>query len=117
MNERQTPFGTIESAHEFITLLGEQIEEALSEARLELSACTERASERRVEAWQLIVYTLTRLSSHVAKSRMLLNDLRTLRNLLHRTGAADRPAAADVEHRPAALGHGLAPPFNARAEG
>jgi hypothetical protein len=88
------PFSTIESAHEFLGILGEQIDEALAEARLELSACTE-AQGRRIEAWQLAVYTMTKLSTHVTTSRRLMNDLRTLRNLLHRHTAALSTTAAE----------------------
>jgi hypothetical protein len=83
------PFNTIESAHEFLSLLGDQIDEALAEARLELADCPTGQPGRRVEAWQLVVYTITKVSFHIATSRRLVNDLRTLRNLLHRTGPVE----------------------------
>ena len=102
MATTEGPFATIESAHEFLALLGEQIDEALTEARLELSACGEARYQRRAEAWQLVIFTTTKLLSHVDSSRRLMNDLRTLRNLLHRTvaSAAGEPADA-VQPTPA----------------
>jgi hypothetical protein len=77
-------FSTIESAQEFLALLSETIDEALDDVRQELSACTDRPPRRQTEAWQLVFYTTTRLATHVAASRRLLNDLRTLRNLMRR---------------------------------
>ena len=86
MTASEGPFSTIESAHEFLSLLAEQIDEALAEARLELADCPAGQPGRRTEAWQLVIYTMTKVSFHVTTSRRLMNDLRTLRNLLHRTG-------------------------------
>jgi hypothetical protein len=84
MIDRDAPFSTIESAHEFLALLGESIEEALNEVREELDACATRQQQRRLDAWQVVFYTTSKLATHVATSRRLLNDLRTLRNLMHR---------------------------------
>ena len=78
------PFDTIESAQEFLALLGEQVDRALDEVRGELVSITDGREERRRDAWQLVMYKVTKLSAHIAASRRLLNDLRTLRNLLHR---------------------------------
>ncbi len=87
------PFHSIESAHEFLALLGETIDDALAEVQQELTACTMRQQTRQVDAWRVVLFTTTKLSTHVAASRRLLNDLRTLRNLLHRHPAPDeRPA-------------------------
>lgn len=89
------PFHSIESAHEFLALLGETIDDALVEVQQELTACTMRRQTRQVDAWRLVLYTTTKLGTQVAASRRLLNDLRTLRNLLHRQPAPDeRPATA-----------------------
>jgi hypothetical protein len=84
MIDSDASFSTIESAHEFLSLLGETIDQARKEVALEVSACAVRQQERQLEAWQLVLYTTTKLASNVAASRRLLNDLRTLRNLLHR---------------------------------
>ena len=84
MTRTEVPFHSIESAHEFLALLGETIDEALDEVQQELTACTMRQQQRQVDAWRLVLFTTTKLGTHVAASRRLLNDLRTLRNLLHR---------------------------------
>jgi hypothetical protein len=85
MASNDRPFHTIESAQEFLWLLAEAINEALQEAREERAACHAGSLERRGEAWELVLYSLTKLSAHMTSGRRLLNDLRTLRNLLHRT--------------------------------
>jgi hypothetical protein len=92
MIHSDAPFSTIESAHEFLALLGETIDEALNEVREELAACTGGQQQRRTDAWRVVLYTTTKLGSHVATSRRLLNDLRTLRNLMHRN--SEGPAAS-----------------------
>ena len=90
MSRDDRPFSTIESAQEFLVLLADAIDEALEAARAEQRACGADHLERRAEAWQLVAYTLTRLSSHVTSSRRLMNDLRTLRNLLEGTSTIGR---------------------------
>ena len=95
MAHSDAPFSTIENAHEFLGFLGEAIDEAIVEVRQELSGCTDFQEERQRDAWRVVLHTTTKLSSHVAASRRLLNDLRTLRNLLDRTAdEASAPAAA-----------------------
>jgi hypothetical protein len=93
MSSDDRPFNTIESAQQFLALLAEAVDEALEEARAERQACRDNNLERRAEAWQLVAYTLTRLSSNVTSSRRLMNDLRTLRNLLERRSAIGQPAS------------------------
>jgi hypothetical protein len=82
----QHPFESIESAHEFVELLAESIQEALAEVREHLNiakaAPKSIQADRRVEALTLTVYKMENLASHTTKSRRLLNDLRTLRRLL-----------------------------------
>jgi hypothetical protein len=80
---RESPFGSIESAYEFMSLL----REALDEAYGEILADTETAqriagAERRVQALRLVDLKLNGLRQHVLASLVLLNDLRTLRRLL-----------------------------------
>ncbi len=90
------PFTTIESAQEFFRLLEEAVDEAIHEAGRELAACSTRREQRRVEAWQLVLYKTTGLASQIANSRRLLNDLRTLRNLLQRTHAGEMTVELQV---------------------
>jgi hypothetical protein len=84
------PFESIESAHEFVSLLEESIEEAAAEVREHLQQAralaesvvhTENA-ERQARALNLALYKLTQLSTQMHKSRRALNDLRTIRRLL-----------------------------------
>lgn len=83
MAHNDAPFSTIENAHEFLGCLGEAIERAIGEVRAELADCEGSPEGRRADAWRVVLHTTTRLASHVGTSRRLLNDLRTLRNLLH----------------------------------
>lgn len=86
MTEHDRPFTTIESAHEYLSVLSEQISEVMNDVRREIATSADRQQERRAEAWQTVLYTLTKLQFNTASSRRLVNDLRTLRNLLSRTG-------------------------------
>ena len=76
------PFESIESAHEFIALL----ETSLGEAKLDVASLLDDAQEendpRRVEALRLALFKMEQLSSHMQKSRRILNDLRSIRILL-----------------------------------
>jgi hypothetical protein len=90
MAHSDAPFSTIENAHEFLGFLGEAIDDAIAEVQQELAASAGH-QQRQVDAWRVVLHTTTKLSGHVSASRRLLNDLRTLRNLLNRT--ADETAA------------------------
>ena len=95
MAHSDAPFSTIENAHEFLGFLGDAIDEAIVEVKKELSGHTALQHERQLDAWRVVLHTTTKLSSHVATSRRLLNDLRTLRNLLNRTSdEVSAPASA-----------------------
>src|SRR5271157_5055 len=78
----QTPFDSIEDAHDFMTLLAQTV----FETKLDLEADSQKESAasfpRRAEALKLTLYTLNKLEFHMNRSRRVLNDLRTLRRLL-----------------------------------
>src|SRR5271165_4859976 len=78
----ETPFDSIEDAHDFMTLLAQTV----FETKLDLEADIQRESAsnfpRRAEALKLTLYTLNKLEFHMNRSRRVLNDLRTLRRLL-----------------------------------
>jgi hypothetical protein len=78
----ETPFDSIESAQEYLTLLSEVIAETRLEVEADFALLADAAETRRRDAMQLVGYKLERLESHVAVSRRLLNDLRLLRRLL-----------------------------------
>src|SRR5271165_6785221 len=78
----ESPFDSIEDAHDFLTLLAQTI----FETKLDIEADVQRESSsnypRRAEALKLTLYTLSRLEFHMSRSQRILNDLRTLRRLL-----------------------------------
>lgn len=87
----ETPFENIEGAQEYTTLLLEAAQEARREVEVEIARVTDPQLARRKEALQLVSYKLDMLSSHVATSRQILNDLRMLRRLLLNERKTSRP--------------------------
>lgn len=83
--EPETPFDSIEGAHEYLRLLAEAVEDTRKDITAELGAL--RSDSRRADALRLVAYKLERLAEHSRSSRRILNDLRTLRRLLQ----AERP--------------------------
>lgn len=90
-SERGGPFDTLESAHEFMSLLHEAVEEAQGSVLDETARAKAIGAERRLDALRLVDYKLNGLRQNVLASLLLLNDLRTLQRLLlgGRSGAAD----------------------------
>jgi len=78
----ETPFDNIESALEYVNHLLEATREAQDQIESEILRAANLQLARRKQALQLVNYKLDKLSSHVAASRRILNDLRTLRRLL-----------------------------------
>ena len=78
----ETPFDNIESALEYVNHLLEATREAQDQIESEILRAANPQLARRKQALQLVNYKLDKLSSHVAASRRILNDLRTLRRLL-----------------------------------
>jgi hypothetical protein len=77
----ETPFDSIEGSHEYVAMLTE----ALGDARREIEeavAADPGDLPRRKQALLLIAYKLAKLDTHLRASRIILNDLRTLRRLL-----------------------------------
>ena len=59
------------------------VQESQQAIETDLRAQASSVSPRRIEALKLIVYNLEKLSVHMNRSHRILNDLRTLRRLLH----------------------------------
>ncbi|MGO9345755.1 MAG: hypothetical protein ACLPZJ_05105 [Terriglobales bacterium] len=78
----QTPFDTVENAHEYVRLLVEAIAEAKNEIAADLGAAVAAKSERRIQALRIVQFKLDNLERHLKTSSRLLNDLRSLRRLL-----------------------------------
>jgi len=78
----ETPFDSVESAHQFVELLLEAIHEAQQEVAEDLAQAQNNGVQRRVQALLLVTHKLERLEFHISRSRRLLNDLKMLRRLL-----------------------------------
>jgi len=90
-------FESLESAHGFVTLLAETVDEAKRE--LEADVQRESAPSRRLDALRIAQYNLIKLEVHVAQTSRLLNDLRTLRRLLFEERRVSGFAATSVSPR------------------
>jgi len=103
----QTPFDSVENAHQYVRLLVEAIAEAKTEIAADLDATKLDATEldaaappqpeRRVEALRLVQFKLDKLEQHLQSSSRLLNDLRTLRRLLFDERPEPAPAGQDPD--------------------
>ena len=77
-----SPFASLESAQEYIGLLGTVVDDTLNEIQQEIDFAAKEHADRRKEALFLVNYKLTRLRREVTATGRLVNDLRTLRRLL-----------------------------------
>lgn len=94
-------FESIENALEFIVLL----ESVIADANCELESRREQAkSSRYINGLNLALYKIHQLSSHVQKSRRILNDLTLIRSVLTGDGLGRAEAAAQ-ENEPEAPNH------------
>ena len=85
MNAFETPFESIESAHEFLKLLVETVNDAKRDVELDLQSEANDKLSRRVEGivpTATIEMLLEKLEHHVKASGRLLNDLRMLQRVL-----------------------------------
>ena len=82
--EPTKPFDSIESAHEFVALSEESIQEAANDIRDHLRQAEAAHAERRVDTLNLALYKLTQLAAQMHKNRRALNDLRSM-PAFHRT--------------------------------
>ncbi len=78
----ENPFDSIESAHDFVTLLAGTIGDAKRDLEADIDREGSQDTSRRLEALRLALYKLDKLETHMHRSRRVLNDLRTLRRLL-----------------------------------
>ena len=89
-----SPFESIESAHDFISLFSDSVAEAKREIETDMQRELTANAPRRLVALQLAAYNLEKLELHLNKSRRILNDLRSLRRLLFEERAATHPPAS-----------------------
>jgi len=94
-DDPSSPFDSLESAHEYLSLMREALEEAYAAIQQDTAeAQLTQGAERRLEALRLVDYKLNQLRKHLLASLVLTNDLRTLRRLLlaERDTAVEKPA-------------------------
>jgi len=72
------PFSSLESAHEYVGLLGQQVRDVRSSILEDMTI----AEGRRLDALRIVDLKLTQLDQHLTASARALNDLRALRRLL-----------------------------------
>ena len=77
-----TPFDTIESAQDFMSVLAETVLDVMKELNREHQRALRENEERRARAIELAMFKLKMLNCYVHKSRRTLNDLRMLRRLI-----------------------------------
>ena len=77
----KNPFDNIESAHMYVRLLREQVEEVEATVTQDIAAVSPGDS-RHLDALRLVVFKLGELNKSLGASSRTLNDLRSLRRLL-----------------------------------
>jgi hypothetical protein len=78
----ETPFDNIESSHEYVAMLADAVETAITEIEADIALAGADSADRRLQALQLVLFNMNKLRNHMTSSRRILNDLRTLRRLL-----------------------------------
>ena len=82
------PFSSLESAHEYVTLLDQQVRDVRASIVEDIAS----ADGRRLDALRIVDLKLAQLDQHLVASGRALNDLRVLRRLL--LGERETAAAA-----------------------
>jgi hypothetical protein len=96
--EPGSPFESIESAHDFVTLLSEAVNQTKQDIDAEIEK-HKSTPARRLDALRIASYNLEKLETYMRRSGRILNDLRSLRRLLfqERSGTAVRAPAAKTQ--------------------
>jgi len=81
-DEIEQPFGSIESAYEYMNILAETALEAMNDLKHDRDLAIREGQLRRAQAIDLAMFKLKTLGCYVHKSRRTLNDLRILRRLI-----------------------------------
>ncbi len=76
------PFDSIESAHDFMTILAETVLDAMKDLHRDHQIALRDGETRRAQAIELAIFKAKSLNCYVHKSRRTLNDLRTIRRLI-----------------------------------
>lgn len=84
----EIPFDSIENAQQYIRLLTEAVAEAKRDIDNEINLATQRTVDSRVRALRVVDYNLEKLQRYLSASGRTLNDLRSLRRLIHEERSA-----------------------------
>ena len=96
-------FESIESAHEYVGLLCEALDDAQRAIEQEIAHPGAATGRRHLDALRIVDYKLKTLREHFVASRRLLTDLRTLRRHLlneRTTDPAPPETASTVSDEP-----------------
>jgi len=97
----QNPFENIESAHLYVRLLVQQVQEVEATVAAE-TASLPTDDQRRIDAFRLVAFKLRELNKQLSASSRTLNDLRALRRLLlseRGDGRGEETAFVEAEDR------------------
>ena len=79
----EVPFDSVESAHEFVTILAQVVVETKRDIDVDIQLeISSSKFPRRLKALQIVENKMRALESHLEKIRRIFNDLRSLRRLL-----------------------------------
>lgn len=81
-DDSANPFHSLESAHEYLSLLLQALEDARHAIDENLGEAAAAHANRRIEALRVILHQLSLLDQHLRRSSRIINDLRTLRRML-----------------------------------
>lgn len=96
-HESGKPFDSLESAHDFLRLLTEEIMQARRDVESDIEREADGPATRRRDALRVAAYNLKLAQQHLTKTTRIFNDLRSLRRLLFE----ERAAAASMPQKPA----------------
>ena len=75
-------FQSLESAHDFVTLLAETVIEAKRDVEADLQKESSATFSRRLDVLRITLYSLEKLELHITRSCRILDDLRYEQELL-----------------------------------
>jgi len=75
-------FDSIESAQEFMKVLAYTTLDSMKDLNADQLAAVQDGEPRRAQAIALAIFKMKTLNCHIHKSRIILNDLRTVRRLI-----------------------------------
>ncbi len=81
-NDLEQCFDSIESVQDFMKILADTVLDCMKELSNDREIAIQDGEERRAQAIKLAQYKLKMLGCYVHKSRLALNDLRTIRRLI-----------------------------------